>query len=168
MRRRHYVDFGRCSVEVSLLTSVVVVRNFSIVAFDWDGDQDMLDGTFPDMHQQHNRLQNFLDLKFLWFKMRDNSNGADKYNSKINNSTPARGHGGNAPASMTGMLEAWSSLAPSLPGMYSIPGGLSGLLARLCGYKLDKSEQCSQWEQRPLTNSQLNYAGKNGIASMLS
>ena len=140
------------------------------IAFDWDGDQDMLEGTFPEIHQQHNRLQNFVDLKFLWFKIRENNsnNGVDKSSSKNNNSATARGRGGNAPASMTGMLEAWSSLAPSLPGMYSISGGLSGLLARLCGHKLDKSEQCSQWEQRPLTSSQLNYAGKTEIATMLA
>lgn len=149
--------------------SIFAFVKFMHIAFDWDGDQDMLEGTFSEIQQQQNRLQNFVDLKFLWFKIRDNnSNGADKSNSKNNNSTTARGHGRNAPTSMTGMLEAWSSLAPSLPGMYSIPGGLSGLLARLCGHKLDKSEQCSQWEQRPLTISQLNYAGKTETASMLA
>ncbi|KAG0284748.1 Exonuclease mut-7 [Linnemannia gamsii] len=153
------VDGGRRLVQI--LGSIFSNPKILKLAFDWDGDQDMLDGTFPEMHQQHNQLQNFLDLKFLWFKMRDSSNGADKSNIKTNNIAPARVHGGNTPVSMTGMLEAWSSLAPSLPGMYSIPGGLSGLLARLCGHKLDKTEQCSLWEQRPLTSSQLNYAASD-------
>ncbi|KAG0066859.1 Exonuclease mut-7 [Linnemannia elongata] len=154
------VDGGQRLVQV--LGSIFRNPKILKLAFDWDGDQDMLEGTFSEIQHQQNRLQNFVDLKFLWFKIRDNnSNGADKSNSKNNNSTTARGHGGNAPTSMTGMLEAWSSLAPSLPGMYSIPGGLSGLLARLCGHKLDKSEQCSQWEQRPLTISQLNYAASD-------
>ncbi|KAF9134990.1 Exonuclease mut-7 [Mortierella sp. 14UC] len=145
-------DGGRRLIRVlgSLFQNTKILK----LAFDWDGDQDMLEGTFPEMHQQHNRLQNFVDLKFLWFKIRDKSNGK-------NNSSPVRATGGTAPVSLTGMLEAWSSLAPSMPGMYTIPGGLSGLLARLCGHKLDKSEQCSQWEQRPLTASQLNYAASD-------
>ncbi|KAF9908640.1 Exonuclease mut-7 [Linnemannia zychae] len=126
------------------------------LAFDWDGDQDMLEGTFSEMYQPDNWLQNFMDLKFLWFKIQDNSNGNDN-----NNGAKVKATGGMAPASLTGMLEAWSSSAPSMTGMYMIPGGLSGLLARLCGYKLDKSEQCSQWEQRPLTASQLNYAASD-------
>ncbi|KAF9551021.1 Exonuclease mut-7 [Mortierella hygrophila] len=155
------VDGGRRLVQV--LGSIFRNPKILKLAFDWDGDQDMLEGTFSELHQQHNRLQNFVDLKFLWFNIRDsnNNNSADQSNSRSHNSATARGHGRNAPVSMTGMLEAWSSLAPSLPGMYSIPGGLSGLLARLCGHKLDKSEQCSQWEQRPLTTSQLTYAASD-------
>ncbi|KAF8943371.1 Exonuclease mut-7 [Haplosporangium gracile] len=153
------VDGGRRLVQI--LGSIFRNPEILKLAFDWDGDQDMLEGTFSEMHEQHNRLQNFVDLKFLWFKIRDNNNDADKSDNKNNNSAPARNHGRNAAAAMTGMLEAWSSLVPSLPGMYSIPGGLSGLLARLCGHKLDKSEQCSQWEQRPLTSSQLNYAASD-------
>ncbi|KAG0264781.1 Exonuclease mut-7 [Linnemannia exigua] len=149
------VDGGRRLVQIlgSIFRNIRIIK----LAFDWDGDQDMLEGTFPEMHHQHNRLQNFVDLKFIWFKIRDSSsNGVGQ-----NNSTPMRTLGGTAPASLTGMLEAWSSLAPSMPGMYMIPGGLSGLLARLCGHKLEKTEQCSQWEQRPLTTSQLNYAASD-------
>ncbi|KAG0375368.1 hypothetical protein BGX24_009213 [Mortierella sp. AD032] len=92
-----------------------IFRNTKILklAFDWDGDQDMLEGTFPEMHHQHNRLQNFVDLKFIWFKIRDN-NGNNKSNGVgKNDSTPVRTYGGTAPASLTGMLEAWSSLAPT-------------------------------------------------------
>lgn len=38
--------------------------------------------------------------------------------------------------------------------------GLSKLTCRLLGYPLDKSEQCSDWENRPLRASQVHYAGK--------
>ncbi|KAF9932320.1 Exonuclease mut-7 [Linnemannia zychae] len=124
-------------------------------AFDWDGDQDMLDGTFPEMNQNHYRLQNFVDLKHIWFKIQDNNHG-DKSNGK--NNSLVKSNGGSKSDLLSGTLEAWSSLAPRIPGMYTIPGGLSGLLTKLCGHRLDKSEQCSQWEQRPLTTSQMKYA----------
>ncbi|KAF9081892.1 Exonuclease mut-7 [Mortierella sp. AD031] len=136
------------------------------LAFDWDGDQELLETTFPEMQQSQNRLQNFMDLKYLWFKIRVNGeeSNSDNNSSSHNNNGSKGGPGGrngngNAnSALMAGRLESWSSLTPNMKEMVYIPGGLSGLLARICGHKLDKSEQCSQWEQRPLTKSQLNYA----------
>ena len=148
------------------------------LAYDWNGDQELLEGTFPDMFLFENRLQNFIDLKMIWFKTRDDTK--NKSNSTTTPTatitTTATSAAGTAPTTtttkaenysrgsaptdlLTGMLEAWSSSTPNLPGMFTIPGGLSGMLVKLCGHKLDKSEQCSQWEQRPLTASQLHYAG---------
>ena len=38
-------------------------------------------------------------------------------------------------------------------------GGLASALAHWSGASLDKSEQCSAWQRRPLTAAQLTYAG---------
>ena len=40
----------------------------------------------------------------------------------------------------------------------SFEKGLSGLTERLLGKKLNKIDQCSDWEARPLRESQINYA----------
>lgn len=45
-----------------------------------------------------------------------------------------------------------SGVAPSLGG------GLAGLVAAQLGAPLDKGEQCSEWERRPLSAGQLRYA----------
>ncbi|KAF9947719.1 Exonuclease mut-7 [Mortierella alpina] len=117
------------------------------LAFDWDGDQDLLEATFPALYGPQNRLQNFIDLKFIWIKNRDHmSHGAQ---SPTNDKSPA--------ASST-EPESWSFI-PAVQGMQLTPGGLSGLLNRICGVKLDKTQQCSNWEQRPLTEKQCEYAG---------
>ncbi len=40
----------------------------------------------------------------------------------------------------------------------SLGGGLSGLVSAQLGAPLDKAQQCSEWDQRPLTAAQLGYA----------
>ena len=43
---------------------------------------------------------------------------------------------------------------------HKIPGGhgLAAVCSRELGYRLDKTEQCSDWQRRPLRQSQLDYA----------
>ncbi|GJJ71326.1 hypothetical protein EMPS_03676 [Entomortierella parvispora] len=101
------------------------------IAYDWDGDQDLLENTFPALREVIFQLNNFLDLKQVWLTV----------------PTP----------STATALTSWS-ITPFLAGMKFVPGGLSGLLARTCEIKLDKTQQCSHWEQRPLTEAQKHYA----------
>lgn len=42
-------------------------------------------------------------------------------------------------------------------------GGLSGLTKKILGFDLDKTSQSSDWKQRPLTQSQLEYAALDAI-----
>ena len=42
--------------------------------------------------------------------------------------------------------------------------GLSGLVERVLGQPLDKTEQVSDWAQRPLSQSQLVYAALDAYA----
>ncbi|KAG9319362.1 hypothetical protein KVV02_005614 [Mortierella alpina] len=137
-------DHGSRLVEVlcELFCNMSTVK----LAFDWDGDQDLLEATFPALYGPQNRLQNFIDLKFIWIKTRDRMS---------HEAQPATGS--QSPAAGGTELESWSFI-PAVQGMQLTPGGLSGLLNRICGVKLDKTQQCSNWEQRPLTEKQCEYA----------
>ncbi|KAF9557400.1 Exonuclease mut-7 [Mortierella alpina] len=137
-------DHGSRLVEVlcELFCNMSTIK----LAFDWDGDQDLLEATFPALYGPQNRLQNFIDLKFIWIKNRDRTS---------HEAQPAIG--GQGPAAGDTELESWSFI-PAIQGMQLTPGGLSGLLNRICGVKLDKTQQCSNWEQRPLTEKQCEYA----------
>ncbi|KAF9286803.1 Exonuclease mut-7 [Mortierella alpina] len=137
-------DHGSRLVEVlcELFCNMSTIK----LAFDWDGDQDLLEATFPALYGPQNRLQNFIDLKFIWIKNRDRSS---------HEALPPSGD--QSPAAGGVELESWSFI-PAVQGMQLTPGGLSGLLNRICGVKLDKTQQCSNWEQRPLTEKQCEYA----------
>ncbi|CAO3569107.1 unnamed protein product [Mortierella alpina] len=137
-------DHGSRLVEVlcELFCNMSTIK----LAFDWDGDQELLEATFPALYGPQNRLQNFIDLKFIWIKNRDRTGDDDQ----------APDGGQSYPAGGT-ELESWSFIQ-AVPGMQLTPGGLSGLLNRICGLKLDKAQQCSNWEQRPLTDKQCEYA----------
>ncbi|KAF9111460.1 hypothetical protein BGX27_004912 [Mortierella sp. AM989] len=167
------------------------------IAFDWDGDQDLLEETYPDFCQEIYRPRNFLDLKRLWFKS-DDSGNTKTTNSRSNSNNevgirddvlsiklidlttaqlptpptslssrsslqsltpPPSLQPSTTSASGKSMHDFvfWSD-TPADPKMKSIPGGLSGMLSGLCGYRLDKSQQCSNWEQRPLSAEQMLYA----------
>ncbi|KAF9906163.1 hypothetical protein BX616_000789, partial [Lobosporangium transversale] len=54
------------------------------LAYDWDGDHELLIETFPSLHQEHFRPRNFLDLKHVWIKSSSNSNGDAGSNSNSN------------------------------------------------------------------------------------
>ncbi|KAF9186922.1 Exonuclease mut-7 [Haplosporangium sp. Z 11] len=127
------------------------------VAYDWDGDQELLEATFPGLYDEQYRLQNMMDMKYLWFKSRGQGRDGNETHAGHRPSTPL-GIG----AAAANDLEKWS-MVPSTPGMQVVPGGLSGLLVKICGQKLDKSQRCSNWEQRPLTSDQLNYAAVDAL-----
>ncbi|KAG0306849.1 Exonuclease mut-7 [Dissophora globulifera] len=177
-------DYGMGLVEV--MGAFFNSRRVQKLAYDWEGDQDLLLSTFPGLFQEKFRPRNLLDMKHLWFKVLDNNNNS---NSSINDdsdskleasedvspfasqgqsymansfiSTSPSGSGSGSTSSSPGTpaieFKCWS-LLPSIPDMWQIPGGLSGMLTRLCGRKLDKSQQCSHWEQRPLSHAQQVYA----------
>ncbi|KAF9169706.1 Exonuclease mut-7 [Mortierella sp. AD011] len=188
------------------------------IAFDWDGDRDLLELTYPDFCQEVYRPRNFLDLKYLWFAPRE-SNGTNA-NNNVNTQTQISSSKQTIdtdttttttttttiqipkPFKLESLMDAWetsssstpssssSSPSPSLspaalidsssgnssntretflefafwamfpaaPNMIRIHGGLTGMLSRLCGYRLNKSQQCSNWELRPLSDKQLQYA----------
>jgi hypothetical protein len=41
-----------------------------------------------------------------------------------------------------------------------IPGGLAGVVSTFLGVAMNKKQQLSNWEKRPLTKDQAVYAGK--------
>ncbi|KAI1316753.1 Exonuclease mut-7 [Mortierella claussenii] len=210
------------------------------LAYDWEGDQELLLDTYPALYQEKYRPRNFLDLKHLWFKPStigsdssvishgssdsscNNSSGSiDQRRSSASSSSigqlpsplslstssppalipaPAQILSSASPPastkasplssaswhsvasvsqtassssssssrkasptfaspilSFTPLVELWSEY-PAIPGMQKIPGGLSGMLKKLCGQQLDKTQRCSHWEQRPLTDEQQLYA----------
>ncbi|KAF8984355.1 Exonuclease mut-7 [Entomortierella lignicola] len=142
------------------------------IAYDWEGDQDLLEQTCPDFCQEIYQAQNFLDLRHTWFASRDYHEHSPWGMANSQLPTP--------PTSSSPLpSSSWSPLYPMTsvslsgenhltymlwseyqvhPQMQNIHGGLTGMLSRLCGYRLDKSQQVSNWEQRPLTDAQLVYA----------
>ncbi|KAG0244979.1 Exonuclease mut-7 [Mortierella sp. GBA43] len=132
------------------------------IAYDWDGDHDLLLATFPALYQEKYRPRNFLDFKHLCFMSSHNApSSASHQLLSTSPSMPSAIQSDGPGASVstgagTGGYTHWSEY--QVPNMFTIPGGLSGMLTRLCGRKLDKSQQCSHWEQRPLSPEQLLYA----------
>ncbi|KAF9944261.1 hypothetical protein BGZ65_012333, partial [Modicella reniformis] len=123
------------------------------------------------------RPRNLLDLKYLWFKsLQDHLGYHQKGSVQVLDDTLIAGSTSllssfplsSSPVSLAtpptaaevtgpGGYILWS-VFPAVGGMRQIVGGLSGMLTRLCGWKLNKSQQCSHWEQRPLNDEQLLYA----------
>lgn len=130
--------------------------------------------TFPALQQRRYQMENFVDLRYVWFHYRycglvmpDANKGPTSYDS-CNNTlndfcSVDRRH---IPAERPRRVEviAWSTLSRT-PGLMSrcCTGGLSGMLIKLCGSRLDKTQQCSDWEHRPLSKQQLTYAGKDRV-----
>ena len=56
------------------------------------------------------------------------------------------------------LFESISKVSKKFPSSSKQTTGLSKLVEQIFGVKLDKSEQISDWEQRPLRNAQIKYA----------
>ncbi|KAI7831628.1 ribonuclease H-like domain-containing protein [Gamsiella multidivaricata] len=152
------------------------------IAYDWDGDRDLLEATFPLIHQQPYRPQSFMDLKYLWFRsldgptpstpQEDKSQMASYLPSPVSSSSSTSSLSSSSTFSSSSSPTSLPSPAlpllkngkgqwanyPAVQDMYQLTGGLSGMLTKLCGYRLNKTQQCSHWEQRPLTREQEIYA----------
>ncbi|KAG0198982.1 Exonuclease mut-7 [Mortierella sp. GBA30] len=152
------------------------------IAYDWQRDKILLEKTFPLLKQSRNRLENFIDLRFIWFQFRycipkstdpDINGKTYSHEHIIGVHTENRETDGNniddeskmnAPNIQLGRpipvkIEAWSTLPqrPSCMSRYQ-NGGLSGMMSKLCGLRIDKTYQCSDWENRPLSEQQVAYA----------
>ncbi|KAG0013023.1 Exonuclease mut-7 [Entomortierella chlamydospora] len=124
------------------------------IAYNWEHDKRLLERTFPILAQKRYRLQNFIDLRFIWLRFRDVQQtlpeNMDRFDISKNNSNNENGY--------ANPLEAWSKVPQGPPMRRFLFGGLSNMVQMLCGKPLDKTEQCSNWERRPLTKNQLHYA----------
>ncbi|KAF9089569.1 Exonuclease mut-7 [Mortierella sp. AM989] len=136
------------------------------IAYNWEHDKRLIESTFPVLNQKRYRLQNFVDLRFIWLKFRDTQTAPKNIGSihiisdsnTSNTSSSGIEDSDSSDTEDTNWLEAWS-MFPQGPSMRRfLYGGLSNMVQTFCGKTLDKTEQCSDWERRPLTNKQLNYA----------
>ncbi|KAF9208590.1 Exonuclease mut-7 [Haplosporangium sp. Z 27] len=119
------------------------------IAYNWSHDKRLLEGTFPILSQKQYSLKNFIDLRFIWLKLRNAHTLVTSTNSVGN--TTSNGDD-------VGWLEAWSTVPQGQSMSRSDEGGLSNMVQRFCGKALDKTEQNSDWEHRPLTKGQLQYS----------
>ena len=66
------------------------------------------------------------------------------------------------PAPGSGSSPAGSAAAAARRKPKEVAKGLSELVRKCLGRPLDKAEQCSNWNRRPLRQTQLQYAGEPG------
>ncbi|KAF9430954.1 Exonuclease mut-7 [Entomortierella beljakovae] len=142
------------------------------IAYDWDGDMDLLETTYPELAVENYRLRNFMDLNSEESENEVNSPKSSESPITTLPSPPLSVGPKSSPTlsalSLSPTLPPVTTLAsgtnpkrtasPNLSKLRIIPGGLSGMLSYICKYKLDKTQQCSNWEQRPLIPEQLVYA----------
>ncbi|KAG0043623.1 Exonuclease mut-7 [Gryganskiella cystojenkinii] len=145
---------------VTTLGSLLNTKSVRKLAFDWDNDQDMLEKTFEELSESHYQPANLLDLKQVWLPMPDDSGESERTTATMapEGTTTTNSIYSDATLTNTAGIRGYWSTTPSLKGMTFVHGGLSKLLSRLCGVKLDKTLRCSNWEQRPLTEAQKMYA----------
>ncbi|KAF9966617.1 Exonuclease mut-7 [Mortierella alpina] len=143
------------------------------IAYDWGDDKARIEMTFPALQHKCYQMENLVDLRYVWLHYRycgpatpyanRSSTTSNSSNNTYNNfhSVDNRTMLAEGPWRALRRVEiiAWSTLFTS-PGLMSrcCAGGLSGMLIRLCGQRLDKTLQCSDWEHRPLTDQQKIYA----------
>ncbi|CAO3563883.1 unnamed protein product [Mortierella alpina] len=160
---------------VKILGNLFANPSVRKIAYDWRDDKTRLEMTFPALQHRCYELQNLVDLRYVWLHYRYCEfamPGASRSSTSIsscNNTFNNYHHVDNrimlaeSPWRSLRRVEilAWSTLSYS-PGLMSrCCGGLSVMLIRLCGLRLDKTLQCSDWERRPLTEQQKIYAGED-------
>ncbi|KAG9321472.1 hypothetical protein KVV02_007271, partial [Mortierella alpina] len=168
---------------VKILGNLFANPSVRKIAYDWRADKARLEFTFPALQHRCYQMENLVDLRYVWLHYRYcGLVQADADSSPISfsscNNTLNNYHNVD---SRSVLLErrmrspkrvdilAWSTL-PKNPGLMSRcwGAGLSGMLLRLCGLRLEKTQQCSDWEHRPLSEQQKTFAGEDRESFMFS
>lgn len=110
--------------------------------YEFQGDQKLLGATFPALTARPN---NFLDLRHV----------------RMARSAPAPV----APGEAIDTKKKWRAKREKVKRDAAeegerMGGGLGGLVTWFLGARLDKRQQLSDWEKRPLREEQVIYAGK--------
>jgi len=109
-----------------------------------------LEGTFPLLQEKWNQLDNFLDLRYVWYHptskaIKSNVVDLDKDQAMEQVVT----------------IDRWST-TPNIPEMEkTFHGGVSGMLRKFFKRKLNNKLKNSNWEARPVRLEQRLYAGKS-------
>ncbi|KAF9584565.1 Exonuclease mut-7 [Lunasporangiospora selenospora] len=160
---------------VHVLGSLFSDPNIRKIAYDWVGDQELLERTLPELMYEEYKLRNFMDMKTIRLE-------PPKEDKTIPIGSPLSSVP-SAPSSPSSIISAriqakakakvktkmeavtlrrWTTKGiPTWTPM--VTGGLSGMLGVLGSCRLNKAQQCSNWEQRPLDDAQARYAASDAM-----
>ncbi|KAF9935906.1 Exonuclease mut-7 [Mortierella alpina] len=163
---------------VKILGNLFANPSVRKIAYDWQADKARLEFTFPALQHRCYQMENLVDLRYVWLHYRycgpvqpDADSGpisSSSFNNTLNNYHNVDSRSVLPERRMRSPrrvdILAWSTLSKN-PGLMSRcwGAGLSGILLRLCGLILEKTQQCSDWEHRPLSEQQKTYAGEDRV-----
>ncbi|KAF9431492.1 hypothetical protein BGZ76_000243, partial [Entomortierella beljakovae] len=163
----YLIDTAKFSRDLSERFGLLLADLFSNptiqkIAYSWEYDRELLEITFPLLKQRRYRLRNLIDLRYIWirtttnpYSVEDSFAIGDTMNNMVNRGRKLSSESIDGHAEY---LEAWSEASQGCTMKRPPHGGLSGLVQMFLGKSLNKTEQCSNWERRPLTKKQLYYA----------